>query len=123
MKKRKLLAVLLCLALLITVIAACKKDDEPASSSSGSEASPSASAPASPSASTDNVATSPDQGENIDISQGETGNERDTFAVAIDNDSGVLVPGKVTGGQYIALQSIYEPLWDIDEGSNMLYIL
>ena len=58
-----------------------------------------------------------------DAGGGAAASGRDTITYAIDNDSGTLVPGLVTGGQYIALQSIYELLWDVDEEGNMIPVL
>ena len=130
MKRRKVLAILLCLMMMIGIIAACNKDNSTSTNSSAPPAdsgSPSASPSASPSSSpSSNVAAASPSGAVIDAgvdTGGGSGKEIDTLSIAIDNDSGVLVPGLVTGGQYLALQSIYEPLWDIDEGGNMIMVL
>ena len=135
MKKSKLLAILLCMALLFTVAAACNKDNG-TQNTEGTSSSPSSSGDTSPSSGGD---TSPSSGGNTsptgggdasptgggDASPAGDGSSsgRDTLSIAIDNDSGVLVPGLITGGQYIAIQSIYEPLWDVDEDGNMIPIL
>ena len=54
---------------------------------------------------------------------GTTASGRDTLTVAIDNDSGTLIPGRVNGGQYYALLCVYESLWEVDEDYNFRYQL
>ena len=133
MKKSKVLVVLLCLAMLFTLVTACKKTEEPSTTSGGgSSPATSGGAAESPSSSGGTAASPSDaggaaaspSGGAIDVGAGDSsGTQRDTLSIAIDSDNGNLFPALNTTGQYVALQCIYEPLWDIDEDGNMLYVL
>ena len=127
MKKGRILAIILCLAMLFTIVAACNKGDD-------------ADSPDSPSASVSDQ-SSPDRGEspqssanqnessqpsaspdnNDPVSTASSG--RDTLTIAIPNDSGSLDAANSTGATFGAVMCIQEPLWDVTEEGEIIYML
>ncbi|MCL2124722.1 MAG: ABC transporter substrate-binding protein [Oscillospiraceae bacterium] len=129
MKKSKLIVILLCVVMLFSIVA-CNKTDDNSNNNAGNNSNNADNN--SNSNANNNTDSNTNSNANSNDNQSSQGNEgqsnqggavRDTLNIAYQQDSGVLIPGQVTGGQYNALQSIYEPLWDMDEDGNMIYVL
>ena len=125
MKKRKLIAVLLCLVILLPIAVACNKDNGASNespASSGTQASPEAPAPsdtqaAAPASPTPTLASEPPKPP-VDPAI-----QRDTLTIAVESDAGTLNPAYMARGLYTAMECVYEPLWDYSERDGMIPIL
>ena len=126
MKKRKLIAVLLCLVLLLPVAVACNNGTgnstdsaPPASTNQTSSEAPASdagtqSSPASPAPTISVEPPKPPVDPQV---------QRDTLTIAVESDAGTLNPGYMARGLYTAIECVYEPLWDYSETRGMIPVL
>ena len=115
MKAKKIFALML-VVLMLAAVAACGggSDDAAPASGGGGGAAPASGGGAAP--------ASGGGGGGGDAGGGSSSG-RDTLNIAIESDQGILDPSNITAGIYVATQCLYEPLWDVDEDGNMIYVL
>lgn len=106
MKKRRLLAILLCLVLVLPVAACGNKQS--------TDAPPTAGAP-----------TSGGSGQSTQPATGDASaaSGKDTITVALRSDSGSLDAANMTGDTFAAVCCIQEALWDVTESNEIIMIL
>lgn len=99
MKKRNLIAILLCLVMFS--MAACGgNSNTPADTPAG--AGPTTAASSAP---------------------GSASAARDTLNISMASDAGTLNPSQMTSGLAEAIQTVYEPLWEVTEDDEIIYLL
>ena len=118
MKKRRLLAALLCLTLLFVIVACSKDNDGQGGNSttqggaSSGDSSPGSSSGSSPGTSTEGSAPG-----------GGAASGRDTLNIAVAADQGTLDVVFLAGDYTSIMHLVHEPLWDLDENGNVIWQL
>ena len=106
MKKRRLLAILLCLVLVLPLAACGNKQSTDSPPTAGS---------------TDSGVTS--QSAQTASGGAEAASGKDTITVALRSDSGSLDAANMTGDTFAAVCCIQEALWDVTESNEIIMIL
>ena len=118
-KSCRFLAILLCAVMLFAIVA-CNKDsttepstsgDAPGTSSNQGGSSPAGSPGSSP-------AGSPGGS-----SSGGSSADHDTINIAVTGDYGTLAHENLGGDFYMAMMCVMEPMWDVDDEDNTIWIL
>ena len=126
MKKSKLIAIILCLVMLLPMAVACGNNATPSPappSQSGTSSAPPASSPSQGATSSAPPAQLPQESIKPPVDP-EAVPHRDTLNMAVDSDAGTLNPGYMTAqGLYIAMECVYEALWDFSERDGLIPIL
>ena len=112
MKKSRFLAILLCLVMLLAFVA-CGDNSSTKNSST----------PPTNSGTSPNSSTSPENSASPATNTPPAGSTRDTLNIAMTSDAGTLNPALMTRGLYDAIQVIYEPLWELTEDGEIIYVL
>ncbi|MCL2124723.1 MAG: ABC transporter substrate-binding protein [Oscillospiraceae bacterium] len=135
MKSKKFVAILICIVMMLAVVTACNKDTGNTNSDSNTNDNTQSnnSSNTQDNTQSNNNQNSQDntQSNNNDNSANQGDNQqnpapagvRDTLNIAIPNDSGSLDAANSTGATFGAVTCIMEPLWDITDDGDILYIL
>ena len=117
MKKVRRILALMLVCVMAFAITACGGSNNANSTVSGSNTSGGGSSSPDASSSGSGESSSPNTG------GGGSSGGRDTLTVAINADSGTMIPGRTNGGQYYAEFCMYESLWEVDTNGNFIYQL